>query len=93
MLAAVVRTSISIVGPGPVITRVSGPTISLWSEIALLTSGAVMIVAAHIRMIALRRRTASSEQLDDYSGLADALLLVLMVALFLMLIMVAIHVT
>lgn len=88
-----VRTAVAFVGFGLAAARIADSQTPLWSEMALLGSGAFVIAVAYIRMLSLRRRIASAVEYDDAALLTDALLVVLMIALFVMLAMFSIHVT
>ncbi|MGD9862793.1 MAG: DUF202 domain-containing protein [Pseudodonghicola sp.] len=77
-----VRTVIAIVGFGLGAGRLGAGTPPIWSEIVLLVAGAVVVFLAYLRMRALRRAIDSDESKNDESGPADALLLMLVAALF-----------
>ena len=87
-----VRTAVAIVGFGLAAARLSSSTTSLWSEAALLGSGALVISVAYVRMRSLRRQIRSREELDDQRLSTETLLLVLVTTLFLLLAVFAVHV-
>lgn len=88
-----VRTAIAAVGFGLAASRLGTTQAPMWSELALLASGVIVIVISYLRMRVLRRRITSDEELDDGAPEADALLIVLAMALFAMLAVFAFHVT
>ena len=62
-----VRTAIAIVGFGLAAARIGNPEVGLWSEVALLITGAIVVLVAFIRMRWLRNRIlAEEEDLDEY---------------------------
>ncbi|SHL56719.1 putative membrane protein [Roseovarius marisflavi] len=77
-----VRTAVSIVGFGLVVARVGPPQNTYWSEMALLISGAVVVVVAYLRKRALRKRIAQVQEADGDTIPADTLLLLMVVAMF-----------
>lgn len=87
-----VRTTIAVVGFGLAVARLAGPAAPLWSEVALLGTGALVVAVAYLRMLRLRRRIASSEEFDDDALPADALLVLLVTALIALLATFAVHV-
>lgn len=87
-----VRTSIGVVGFGLAASRLGGNAGAAVTELMLLFSGALVIVVAFWRMRHLRRLIDASGEMDGGLRTADALLLLLVVALFLMLGMFAVHV-
>ncbi|MDD9908698.1 MAG: DUF202 domain-containing protein [Ahrensia sp.] len=87
-----VRTVISIVGFGLAAARLSATDSQLWSEIALLVTGAIVVLIAYSRMRHLHKRIRSSETIDDAELGIDSFLVALVVALFLMLGIFAAHV-
>jgi len=88
-----VRTAIAVVGFGLAAARIGNPTVALWSELALLGSGALVVAFAFFRMLALRKRIARKREFDDELLPADAFLLLLVMALFAMLGMFAVTVS
>lgn len=76
------RTSISIVGFGIAAARLAATDSPVWSEIAVLFSGALVVVIAYIRMRHLRARIRNPERYDDDQMPTDYLLMFLIVALF-----------
>jgi len=91
-LLAWVRTAIAIVGFGLGAARLGGAEAALWSEVAMLIAGAVVIVLAWLRMRHRRARIASPDPTDDDPTFTDAFLLLLPAALFALLATFAIHV-
>jgi len=87
-----VRTAIAVVGFGLAAARLGNLQTAIWSELALLLTGAIVILVAYARMRNLRRRIASEEERDDGAPRADALLILLTMALLAMLAMFAVHV-
>jgi len=77
-----VRTVIAIEGFGIAAARLSATPPPLWTEIVLLSIGAVVIVLAFLRMRWLRLRIDADSAEDDGGGGVDALLLLLTTALF-----------
>lgn len=80
-----VRTAMAVVGFGLAAARLNSGTPSFGSELALLASGALVILIAYIRMLWLRKRISRDEELDDASIGPDAMLAALVIALFLLL--------
>lgn len=87
-----VRTVLAIIGFGLAITKLDGQTNSVWSTLSLLSTGAVVVILAYLRMRALRKRIDARDNNPDDSGMADALLLALLLALFALLGVFALHV-
>lgn len=87
-----VRTATAIVGFGLAAARIGNPGVALWSEVALLITGAVVVSVAFVRMWWLRNRISAEEDLDDGAVSADAFLFILVAALCAMLAMFAFHV-
>lgn len=77
-----VRTVIAIEGFGIAAARIGDGPSRWWTEILLLVAGAVVIALAFVRMRRIRDRIRTSETLEDESVSADALLLLLVAALF-----------
>ena len=88
-----VRTAIAIVGFGLASARLGVQTAPIWSEIAMLVTGAVVVGIAFWRMRHVRKHILAAEQLDDDALPADGLLLLLVAALFGLLAMFVIHVS
>jgi putative membrane protein len=86
-----VRTVIAIEGFGIAAGRVGGAPAASWTEPVLLLAGAVVIGLAFIRMRHIRARIELAEAVDDEAGPADALLLVLVGALFMLIAAFALH--
>ncbi len=75
-----VRTSISIVGFGLATARLSSDPAPLWSEIAMLLSG-VLVIIADLRIRQIHRLIGAEELLGDEKVPTDALLIFLIAAL------------
>lgn len=88
-----VRTAAAIVGFGLAAARIADPTGYHWSELALVGTGALIVLIAYIRMIQLRKRIRSRQEFDDEAMAADTMLVLLVVALFFMLAIFGIHVS
>lgn len=87
-----VRTVLAIIGFGLAITKIDGRTELFWSATSLLLTGAIVVILAYLRMRVLRSRIdAPGSSLDD-TGLADGLLLALLLALFALMGVFALHV-
>ena len=87
-----VRTAMSVVGFGLAIARLGNAAPSPVTAAALLASGAAVIVIAYVRMRLVRRRIKAKTLADDDSTLTDAMLVGLVLALFVMLGVFALHV-
>ena len=87
-----VRTAIAIVAFGLATARLAPGPVEVWSERALLLSGAAIVVLAYLRMRALHRRIASPDREREEGTGADALLLGLVLALFVTLGVFGLHV-
>lgn len=88
-----VRTVIAVEGFGLAAARLAPGAPAIWSEIDLLGAGAVVIALAFIRMRHIRGRIRSGESIEDDTLAADALLLALVWALFVLLAAFALHVS
>lgn len=77
-----VRTSISIVGFGLAAARLGSDTVSVWSEIAMLIAGGLVILIAYFRMRHIRSRISAQQVFDDDKVPTDTLLMLLVAALF-----------
>lgn len=88
-----VRTVIAIVGFGLGAGKLSPVPAPVWSDVALLAAGALVVLIAYLRMRALRRAINSNEASDDESEGAGALLVALVAALFALLASFALHVS
>lgn len=88
-----VRTAVAVVGFGLAAAHIGNPTVALWSELALLGSGALVVVIAFFRMLSLRKRILRKREFDDEFFPADAILFLLVMALFAMLGMFALTVS
>ena len=80
-----VRTAVAVVGFGLAAARIGGQPPPFWSELTLLGSGIAVVLIAYLRMRALRVRISKDEEFDDEALPAEALLLLLVFALFAML--------
>lgn len=87
-----VRTVIAIEGFGIVAARIGDRTGQDWTEPALLAAGALVIGLAFARMRQIRARIDASETVEDAAVSADALLLFVVLALFGLIGMFALHV-
>ncbi|TYB91124.1 YidH family protein [Oceaniovalibus sp. ACAM 378] len=87
-----VRTVVAIVGFGLAAARLENRPSPPWSEMLMLGVGAAVIVIAWARMQHVRKRIDSADRLPDDSVPAEAFLLILIGALFLLLGSFAIHV-
>ena len=76
-----VRTAIAIVGFGLATARLGSQTPSLWTEVLMMTSGALVVLLAWLRMRHIRTRIDDSQKFDDESTPNDTLLLFLVAAL------------
>lgn len=77
-----VRTSASIVGFGLAASRLGNDPAPLWSEIALLLSGGVVILVAYFRMRHIRSLITARELFSGEKLPEDSFLMVLIAALF-----------
>jgi putative membrane protein len=87
-----VRTVIAIEGFGIVAARLGVGAGASWTEPALLAAGALVIGLAFARMRRIRARIDSAETVEDAAIPADALLLLVIVALFGLIAVFAVHV-
>lgn len=87
-----VRTAIALVGFGLAAARIGNIQSPLWSEVALLTSGGIVVLVAFVRMRWLRHRIDAARALDDSKLPAETLLMLLIAALFALLATFVIHV-
>ncbi|MBN2905798.1 MAG: DUF202 domain-containing protein [Rhodobacteraceae bacterium] len=76
------RTAIAIVGFGLASARLGTRPVQVWSEVAMLLAGALVVGIAFVRMRHVRRRICAREMLDDDAAPADGLLVLLIGALF-----------
>ncbi|MDN5785855.1 YidH family protein [Pseudorhodobacter sp.] len=88
-----VRTVVAIVGFGLAAARLGNQPSPIWSEVLMLFVGAVVILIAWARMQHVRKRIDNPDRLPDDSAPAEAFLLVLIAALFVLLGSFAIHVS
>lgn len=88
-----VRTVIAITGFGLGAGKLGPAPVPLWSDVLLLGCGGLVVLIAYLRMRALRRAIDSDRPSDDESTPADALLLALVVALFVLLASFGLHVS
>jgi inner membrane protein YidH len=77
-----VRTVIAIEGFGLVAARLSNTPTQIWSEITLLSTGGLVLALAFVRMRHIRRHIDAQKLSSDGGLFADALLLVLIAAMF-----------
>ena len=87
-----VRTAVAIVGFGLAASRLGAREVPLWSSYLLFASGAAVVMIAWLRMRHKRRRIDLKEQLPDDDGPAEAFLLLLVMALFVLLGSFVVHV-
>ncbi|ARE38614.1 Cation/multidrug efflux pump [Rhodovulum sp. P5] len=87
-----VRTVIAIEGFGLVAARLRPETPLVWSEVALLVAGGVVILLAYLRMQRIRRLLDKAERSPDETGLSSAFLVLLVAALFALFGMFVLHV-
>lgn len=80
-----VRTAVAIVGFGLASARLADQPTPLWSEVLMLSAGAIVIVIAWLRMRHVRKRIDNPDRLPDDSSPADLFLLLLLLALFILL--------
>ncbi len=88
-----VRTVISIEGFGIAAARIGNGATQSWTEPALLGAGGLVIGLAFLRMRRIRMPIDSAETLEDEAVPADALLLLLTLALFGLIAVFALHVS
>ena len=88
-----VRTSISIVGFGMAAARLGDGQAQVWSEMAMLVAGSLVILLAFLRMRRVKARIAAQDVLDDDAIPTDSLLLLLVAALFALLASFALHIS
>lgn len=77
-----VRTVISVIGFGLVVGRIGSEPPSIWSEIALLLTGALVILLSYIRMHRERKRIDRESGLVDEANPVDLLLVGLLFSFF-----------
>ena len=87
-----VRTAVAIVGFGLAAARLGGRTVPHWSSYLLFAAGGAVVLIAWLRMRHVRRRIDRAERLPDDDGPAEAFLLMLVMALFVLLGSFAVHV-
>ncbi len=88
-----VRTVIAIVGFSLAAGRLGQGEVAIWSEIMMLVLGALVIFLAFLRMHYIRRKIEAKELINDAALTADALLFLLVAALFGLIAAFGIHVT
>ncbi|EEB84612.1 YidH family protein [Roseobacter sp. GAI101] len=88
-----VRTAVAIVGFGLAAARLGAKNVPLWSTYLLFGAGAAVVIIAWLRMRHVRKRIDLKESLPDDDGPAEAFLLLLLMALFVLLGTFAVHVT
>lgn len=87
-----VRTVMAVVGCGLAAARIGAPAAATWSEVRLLATGGLVIGVAFLRMRRLRARINAATAMDDDTLPTDALLFLLVAALFALLAVFAVHV-
>ena len=87
-----VRTVMAVVGFGLAAARIGAAPVAMWSEALLLGIGAVVIGVAFERMRHVRARIEATAAIDNDTLPTDALLFVLVAALFALLAVFAVHV-
>jgi len=87
-----VRTVMAVVGFGLAAARMSSAPVATWSEALLLGTGGVVIGVAFVRMRHVRARIDATAAVDDDTLPTDALLFLLVAALFALLAVFAVHV-
>lgn len=87
-----VRTEMAVVGFGLAAARIGTAPVAIWSESLLQATGGVVIGVAFVRMRHLRARISVAAAGDDDRLPTDALLFVLLAALFALLAAFAFHV-
>ncbi|WOI56687.1 DUF202 domain-containing protein [Palleronia sp. LCG004] len=87
-----VRTAVAIVGFGLAAARLGERSVPHWSTYLLFAAGGAVVVIAWLRMRHVRRRIDLKERLPDDDGPAEAFLLLLVMALFLLLGSFVVHV-
>ncbi|MBN2739547.1 MAG: DUF202 domain-containing protein [Rhodobacteraceae bacterium] len=87
------RTAIAIVGVGLTAAKLTGTRVPLWSDLAMIGMGGVVVVLAFIRMHLLRRRIDAEEELDQLSrDWPDVVLMALVIAMIVLTGIFVIHV-
>lgn len=87
-----VRTAMAIVGFGLAAARLGGAQAQIWSEIAMLAAGALVVALAFLRMRHVKARISAAQEFDDDALPADGLLMLLVAALFALLAAFVVHV-
>ena len=87
-----VRTAVAIVGFGLAAARLGVRPVPMWSTYLLFGAGGAVVVIAWLRMRHVRKRIDRAERLPDDDGPAEAFLLLLVMALFVLLGSFAVHV-
>lgn len=86
-----VRTAIAVVGFGLAAGRISGQPPAIWSEVALLLTGGVVILLSYLRMRRQRCRIDRDAGLIDEANPVDLLLIGLLFSLFALIVFFARH--
>ncbi|KEO60600.1 YidH family protein [Thioclava indica] len=87
------RTAIAIVGVGLTAAKLTGTSVPLWSDLAMIGTGGVVVVLAFIRMHLLRRRIDADEELDQLSrNWPDVVLVALVISMIVLTGIFVIHV-
>ncbi|EBA09684.1 YidH family protein [Sagittula stellata] len=87
-----VRTAVAIVGFGLAAARLGARPVPPWSSYLLFATGGAVVIIAWLRMRHVRKRIDAQDRLPDDDGPAEAFLLLLVMALFLLLGSFAVHV-
>ncbi|WP_237064984.1 YidH family protein [Microbulbifer guangxiensis] len=77
-----VRTAIAVVGFRLVVGRIGNEPPAIWSEIALVISGALVVLLSYVRMQRQRKRIDRDAGLVDEANPVDLLLVGLLFSLF-----------
>lgn len=88
-----VRTAIALIGFGLAAERLKPGTAGVASELALMLSGAMVVIFAFLRMRALDRRIDAVEAKGNEERTIDWLLIGMIIALFTTLAFFAVHVS
>ncbi|WP_346836412.1 DUF202 domain-containing protein [Microbulbifer sp. SAOS-129_SWC] len=88
-----VRTAIAVVGFGLAAARLGGQQTPVWSDIALIVSGGLVVLLSYIRMQIHRKQIDRLESFDDKPAPIDLLLLGLVFSLFALMVFFALHIT
>ena len=76
------RTAIAMVGVGLAAAKLTGTSVPLWSDLALIATGGVVVVLAFLRMHLLRRRIDAEDETDQLGrNWPDVVLVALVIAM------------